>query len=125
MSTPPSRPATVLASCSFCGKDNTMVNKLIAGRGVYICNECVGLCGEILAAPSTSEQDAASRAAFEHRSISQMLEDLSGMARTADVVESDLRLLVARLRTSGAPWHVIADRLGVDPPSAQARFGQS
>jgi ATP-dependent Clp protease ATP-binding subunit ClpX len=34
--------------CSFCGKPKTEVGKLIAGPGVYICNECVGLCGEIL-----------------------------------------------------------------------------
>jgi len=30
--------------CSFCGKDNTQVAKLIAGPGVYICDGCVGLC---------------------------------------------------------------------------------
>ncbi len=34
--------------CSFCGKDETQVNRLIAGPGVYICNECVSLCDEIL-----------------------------------------------------------------------------
>ncbi len=34
--------------CSFCGKSQDQVSKIIAGRGVYICNECVGLCNEIL-----------------------------------------------------------------------------
>lgn len=34
--------------CSFCGKNQDQVVKLIAGPGVYICNECVGLCNEIL-----------------------------------------------------------------------------
>ncbi len=34
--------------CSFCGKSQDQVKKLIAGPGVYICNECVGLCDEIL-----------------------------------------------------------------------------
>ncbi|NMH67270.1 hypothetical protein HF072_00430 [Bacillus sp. RO3] len=34
--------------CSFCGKDQSDVDKLIAGPGVYICNACVGLCNEIL-----------------------------------------------------------------------------
>jgi len=34
--------------CSFCGKAKSEVGKLIAGPGVYICNECVGLCGEII-----------------------------------------------------------------------------
>jgi ATP-dependent protease Clp ATPase subunit len=35
--------------CSFCGKDHTDVAKLIAGPGVYICDECVIVCCEILA----------------------------------------------------------------------------
>ncbi len=34
--------------CSFCGKSQEQVRKLIAGPGVYICNECVDLCNEIL-----------------------------------------------------------------------------
>lgn len=34
--------------CSFCGKDETQVRRLIAGPGVFICNECVSLCDEIL-----------------------------------------------------------------------------
>ena len=35
--------------CSFCGKSRDEVNKLIAGQGVYICDECVKICDEILA----------------------------------------------------------------------------
>src|SRR5580704_16769945 len=34
--------------CSFCGKSQDQVKKLIAGPGVYICDECVDLCNEIL-----------------------------------------------------------------------------
>ncbi|MBF0204911.1 MAG: ATP-dependent Clp protease ATP-binding subunit ClpX [Desulfamplus sp.] len=34
--------------CSFCGKNQKEVKKLIAGPSVYICNECVGLCEEII-----------------------------------------------------------------------------
>lgn len=34
--------------CSFCGKQRNEVRKLIAGPNVYICNECVGLCNEIV-----------------------------------------------------------------------------
>ncbi|WP_353683584.1 ATP-dependent Clp protease ATP-binding subunit ClpX [Thermodesulfovibrio sp. 3907-1M] len=34
--------------CSFCGKSQKEVKKLIAGNGVYICDECVALCNEIL-----------------------------------------------------------------------------
>jgi len=35
-------------SCSFCGKPQSQVHKLIAGPGAYICNECVDLCNEII-----------------------------------------------------------------------------
>ena len=34
--------------CSFCGKTQDQVKKLIAGPEVYICDECVELCNEIL-----------------------------------------------------------------------------
>ncbi|EPC7167918.1 TPA: ATP-dependent Clp protease ATP-binding subunit ClpX [Staphylococcus pseudintermedius] len=34
--------------CSFCGKDLDQVKKLVAGSGVYICNECIELCAEIV-----------------------------------------------------------------------------
>ncbi len=34
--------------CSFCGKPQNKVRKLIAGPGVYICDECIGICSSIL-----------------------------------------------------------------------------
>ncbi|GAB6963954.1 MULTISPECIES: ATP-dependent Clp protease ATP-binding subunit ClpX [Corynebacterium] len=37
-----------LLKCSFCGKSQKQVKKLIAGPGVYICNECIELCNEII-----------------------------------------------------------------------------
>jgi hypothetical protein len=37
--------------CDFCGKSQTAVAKLISGPAVYICNECVDLCNELLTAP--------------------------------------------------------------------------
>ncbi len=36
-------------ACSFCGKNQKQARKLIAGPGVYICDECIDLCNEILA----------------------------------------------------------------------------
>ncbi|WP_368917604.1 ATP-dependent Clp protease ATP-binding subunit ClpX, partial [Staphylococcus haemolyticus] len=45
--------------CSFCGKDQDQVKKLVAGSGVYICNECIELCSEIVEeelAQTTSEE---------------------------------------------------------------------
>ena len=42
-------------TCSFCGKTEDLVRKLVAGPGVYICDECIELCQEIV-----SEENAAS-----------------------------------------------------------------
>ena len=39
---------TELLKCSFCGKSQKQVKKLIAGPGVYICDECIELCNEII-----------------------------------------------------------------------------
>ena len=41
------RPEELLA-CSFCGKSQNDVRKLIAGPGVYVCNECIDICNEII-----------------------------------------------------------------------------
>ncbi len=51
-----------LLKCSFCGKSQKQVRKLIAGPGVYICDECIELCNEIieeemLAAPSSENAE--------------------------------------------------------------------
>jgi ClpX C4-type zinc finger protein len=45
--------------CSFCGKPEAEVEKLIAGPSIYICNHCVGICNQILSegeAPSFPQQ---------------------------------------------------------------------
>ena len=57
---PPRTPPT-MHRCSFCGKTQDQVRRLVAGPNVYICNECILLCQEIIsddlaaAAPTTSD----------------------------------------------------------------------
>jgi len=61
--------------CSFCGKSQRQVKKLIAGPGVYICDECIDLCNEIideeLAAPATLDFDSLPKP----RDINEILND--------------------------------------------------
>jgi ATP-dependent Clp protease ATP-binding subunit ClpX len=61
--------------CSFCGKSQRQVKKLIAGPGVYICDECIDLCNEIideeLTAPAQLDLDNLPRP----REIYQVLND--------------------------------------------------
>jgi ATP-dependent Clp protease ATP-binding subunit ClpX len=44
--------------CSFCGKNQEQVKKLVAGPGVYICDECIELCNEIVEEELTDDLDA-------------------------------------------------------------------
>lgn len=53
-----------LFKCSFCGKSQKQVQQLIAGPGVYICDECVELCNEIIE-ERMAESSAEGTADFE------------------------------------------------------------
>ncbi len=50
--------STELLKCSFCGKTQKQVRKLIAGPGVYICDDCISLCNEIIAEELSSAAKA-------------------------------------------------------------------
>jgi ATP-dependent protease Clp ATPase subunit len=59
--------------CTFCGKLHTDVGKLVAGPGVYICDECVNLCNDILAKESqgtTQEVSMSSKDSHEYDALS-------------------------------------------------------
>ncbi len=51
--------------CSFCGKSQEQVRRVIAGPGVYICNECIGLCNSILDDDYEEEMGAEPSNSFE------------------------------------------------------------
>ncbi len=53
---PGDRDKTNLLRCSFCGKSQEEVKKLVAGPTVYICNECVALCNDILREEEKTEE---------------------------------------------------------------------
>ena len=67
--------ATNLA-CSFCGKSQKEVKKLIAGPTVYICDECIELCNDIIAEEYGQEEGAApSSRVPKPREIKQALDE--------------------------------------------------
>lgn len=43
-------------ACSFCGKDASAIDALLAGPNVFICNECVAACNRILAAEAAGQR---------------------------------------------------------------------
>ena len=69
-----------LLRCSFCGKSQYEVTKLIAGPTVFICNECIALCGDILKEEEkkllSSTNEAESRLPNPHE-ISKILDEFS------------------------------------------------
>jgi len=61
--------------CSFCGKNQTEVNKLIAGPAVYICNECISLCNEIIEEEIKEEEDGTPDESMLPKEIKAFLDD--------------------------------------------------
>jgi len=66
--------------CSFCEKPQTEVSKLVAGPNVYICDECIQLCNEIIL--------------DEHLQLEEELEGISGKLLTPDQIKDKLDLYV-------------------------------
>jgi hypothetical protein len=61
--------------CSFCGKRPDQVRKLIAGPGVFICDQCVALCNEALHDETPAEASAAPHAKVAERARVQKIID--------------------------------------------------
>ena len=116
-SSPPGASRLRALCCSFCTKDKDAVAKLIAGPGVYICNECVGLCDLILA-----EEPAPGFVSWDEHPDDEML---ASLARTqAAVAQADTAVHdhVAVLRDRGISWMRIGEALGVSKQAAWERF---
>jgi ATP-dependent Clp protease ATP-binding subunit ClpX len=75
--------------CSFCGKSQRQVKKLIAGPGVYICDECIDLCNEIideeLTAPSSLDLDNLPRPMEIYASLNDYVVSQEEAKRTLSV----------------------------------------
>ena len=55
------KPGEKLLYCSFCGKSQHEVRKLVAGPSVFVCDECITLCNDIMREEMLSEQDKAGK----------------------------------------------------------------
>ncbi|GAA3086829.1 ClpX C4-type zinc finger protein [Streptosporangium carneum] len=125
--------------CSFCAKSRSLVEKIIAGPGVYICNECVGLCNAILdelSGSSAGKEEAAGKPSPEGREGSEIpeipwpegmtdeeiLAYLPRVAAASARVDADLQVWVQRLRDRGVTWARIGAALGMARQSAWERF---
>ena len=114
-------PVAELARCSFCTKPDTEVDKLVAGPGVQICNECVALAASIidgsLGSPARPRVPV-----WEPLTDGEMLSHIPRVAAHIDQAEADLRSWVQELRRRGVTWTKIGEALGVTRQSAWERF---
>jgi hypothetical protein len=113
-------PAPTATRCSFCGKRSQDVVKLIAGPGVYICNECVGLCAAIL--EQSPKKLSATVDWAEKLDDEELLQHLGWVAKTDAQIEESLKFFVDTLRARGVTWARIGEALGMTRQSAWERF---
>jgi hypothetical protein len=93
------------------------VAKLIAGPGVYICNECVRLCDLILA-----EEPAPGFASWNEHPDEEMLASLARIQAAVSQADAAVHDHVAVLRDRGISWTRIGEALGVSKQAAWERF---
>jgi hypothetical protein len=106
--------------CSFCGKPHTEVGKLVAGPGVYICDECVNLCVGIMAEATHAEPPSLPE--WATLSDDELLQRIPFIASSAANIEAGLRDRVLELRDRGVSWARIGAALGMTRQSAWERF---
>jgi hypothetical protein len=114
----------VIAACSFCGKPNTEVKALVAGPGVFICNECVDLSVTLVAATADISADETARLRDQavDRPVREILDMLPALAGSAARAEAELARWVGRLRDKGIDWEQIANVLATSADGARQRF---
>ena len=108
------------ACCSFCLKPDHQVAKLVAGPGVYICDECVELSRQIISSPPALPPQL--KTWEEDLDLDGVLASLPRMAAAGAQVEANLSRFVTRARKLGATWAAIGNALGMTRQSAWERF---
>lgn len=122
-------------NCSFCNKSQFDVIRLVAGPGVYICNECVELCNQVIAQEpartgsrvenkrrSTTSHDPPTIKAWEALSDVELLAEMVRAHAAHENVDRSVAHHVAELRERGVTWARIGEALGMTRQSAWERF---
>jgi ATP-dependent Clp protease ATP-binding subunit ClpX len=112
--------------CSFCAKSQHQVNKLVAGPGIYICNECIGLCQKFITAGPEEGEGPRNPIDYFKSLESEMLTDgIAGAERVRREVSAQQQLVVDILRERKVSWADIGAALGVSRQAVWRRFGAS
>ncbi len=114
----PETPSKTL-HCSFCFKSQHEVRKLISGpASVFICDECVALCNEIVA----DRPLGAKSPSPEELPTERLLERLGPIEETVQGKANQLQTVVDLLRSRKVSWAQIGAALGISRQSAWERF---
>jgi ATP-dependent Clp protease ATP-binding subunit ClpX len=111
--------------CSFCGKSQHDVKKLIAGPAVFVCDECVALCVTIIAAePAEPNPDAPISKLVWPETVptENLLGILKAQNKTHEEVAQRLQNSIDILRKREVSWQAIGDALGISRQAAWERF---
>jgi ClpX C4-type zinc finger len=116
--------AALQVNCSFCTKPSSAVAKVVAGPGVYICNECIQLCNDILAQEQQESSPPGTQlpAREEAMTDEEILALLPRIASVSAQTDASLQRLVTLLRGRGVTWTRIGAALRVTRQSAWERF---
>jgi ATP-dependent protease Clp ATPase subunit len=106
--------------CTFCVKSSAAVETMVAGPGVYICNECVALCVELI---ETKPTHAPALASWQERASDEdLLATLPKVAMASAQIDKQLTIAVRTARARGITWTRIGSALGMTRQSAWERF---
>lgn len=78
--------------CSFCGKPQSQVSRLVAGPGVYICDECIHICLDILKEGLPEEETPEAEKSYKLPKPKEITEILSDYVIEQDQAKKLLRL---------------------------------
>jgi len=112
-----------LYRCSFCAKAQTEVKTLIAGPGVFICDECVDICRSVIdKQPKATTQNTPSLLP-DGAPTETLLKTLSGYNGAFASVDAAMQDVVDILREREVSWEMIGRALAVSRQAAWKRFG--
>jgi ATP-dependent protease Clp ATPase subunit len=109
--------------CSFCGKAQTEVKTLVAGPGVFICDECVELCRPIIAKKGKPTTQELPSLLPDNGPTEALLKTLAGYNGAFERIGAAMQDIADILREREVSWATIGDALAVSRQAAWKRFG--
>lgn len=106
--------------CSFCGKGKDRARRLVAGPGVFICDQCIQICNEVL---QSDEQHGRELSIGPDSEVAEvLLDELRINAAGLKQSEEQLQRAIDLLRKNQVAWSRIGEAIGTSRQAAWERF---